>query len=63
VEECTLPRPKMTMKQTPSILFYYKDFKEFEKESRKTGEPIFKVEENLCNHPEQFENRWDKIGL
>jgi len=62
LEECKIHRPKMTMKETPSILFYYKNFQEFEKESKETGEPIFEVERYLHFHPEQFQDRWDKIG-
>ena len=60
--ECKIHRPKMTKKETPSILFYYEDFREFEKESEDTGEPIFMVERRLHFHPEQFLERWDKIG-
>ena len=63
LKECDTYRPEMTMKETPSILFYYRDFKEFVKESKRTGEPIFNIEKKLHRHPEEFQDRWDKIGL
>ena len=63
LEECATHRPQMTMNETPSILFYYRDFKEFEEESEKKGEPIFKIERSLHNHTEEFQDKWDKIGL
>ena len=61
LEECATKRPKMTMSETPSILFFYRDFSEFERESEKTDEPIFNIERKLHNNPELFENAWDKI--
>lgn len=61
LEECAKLRPKLTTKETPSILFYYKDLKEFQEESRRTGEPILNIEISLLSHPELYENRWDKI--
>ena len=63
LKECATYRPEMTTKETPSILFYYRDFKEFVKESKRTGEPIFNIEKKLHHHPEEFQDRWDKIGL
>ena len=62
LKECTTLRPKMTKPETPSILFYYKDFDEFEVESERTGEPVFNIEKKLHTHPEWFEDRWDKIS-
>jgi hypothetical protein len=59
--ECTKLRPRLTTKETPSILFYYKDLKEFQEDARKAGEPIFDIEIDLSLHPELYENRWDKI--
>ena len=61
LEECATLRPKMTMKATPSILFFYRNFEEFKKTSEETGEPIFNIERKLYNNPELFENAWDKI--
>jgi len=61
LEECATPRPKMTTPDTPSILFYYRDFEEFKAESERTGERIFDIERTLHARPEIFENRWDKI--
>lgn len=63
LKECATYRPEITMKETPSILFYYRDFKEFVRKSETTGEPIFNIEKRLHHHPEKFQDRWDKIGL
>jgi len=61
LKECAILRPKMTTSETPSILFYYRDFDEFKRESERTGEPIFNVEKRLHRHPELYGDRWDKI--
>ena len=63
LKECATHRPGMTMKETPSILFYYRDFKDFIEESEAIGEPIFNIEKKLHRHPEEFQDRWEKIGL
>jgi len=61
LEECTILRPKWTMPDTSSALFFYKDFMEFEKDSKEKGEPIFNIEKQLCDNPKLFDNQWNKI--
>jgi len=61
LEECVKPRPKITEKETPCILFWFEDFGDFLKYAVDTGEPIFEIEQKLHEHSEDFRNRWDKI--
>lgn len=63
LEECTVSRPKMAKKAKAksSVLFFYRNLREFEDKSQRTGEPIFNIERKLCNNPKLFDNAWDKI--
>ena len=61
LKECVTPRPKMTEPETPCILFWFEDFEDFLKYAVDTGEPIFEIERELHEHPENFKNRWEKI--
>lgn len=61
LKECAAPRPDLTEPNTPCILFYYRDSKNLE-ESKAKGELVFEIEKELVDHPEKFENRWDKIS-